>query len=412
MSPKSFERPLSQVKVLDLTRLLPGPYCSMLLVQLGAEVIKIEKPNEGDPTRRLAPLSGAEGVIFHLLNRGKKSLTLDLRMPEGQTIFRQLAARSDVILEGFRPGVAHQFGVDYDSAREVNPRIVYCSLSGYGQRSPRAQRAGHDVNYIGLSGVLGLTADTRGQPVIPVVQIADLGGALFGAISIIAALYGRGERGEGGYIDVSLRDAASALLPVAWSYFLGSGDLSLGDPLPLTGAYACYNIYRTADDHFLSLGALEPKFWRNFCVTINREDLIDRQFDGGDDARALKEEVAEIFSHKTRAEWLRILGQTDACCEPVLSLSEMFSQEVRGAGARGRESGESNAAVDEGNSDRLDSSAPQAIDLVLGRFLNPFRFTDNTPAPGPSLGQHNEELLLTFGYSMQQIADLCSRGVI
>lgn len=388
----SLDHSLEGVRVLDLTRLLPGPYCSMLLGYLGAEVIKIEEPPMGDPTRWTPPIANDQGVLFALLNRGKKSLTLNLKTNEGRSVFSALCGKADVVLEGYRPGVALRLGIDYEAVRKVNARIVYCSLAGYDQRSARTSRAGHDVNYLSHSGVLGLTTDAQRQPIIPGVQMADLGGALFAAFAITAGLHARSSSGEGSQISLSLESAVAALLPVAWAEFLGGRSGEVGDRLALTGAFACYNVYRTADDKFVSLGALEPKFWQNFCEAVGKRDLVAKQYDTGEAALHLKREVAELFLTRTRDEWVASLSEADACCEPVLSLAEVY--ERAGEDAPGG------------------AGAIPRIDLIAQRLLNPLNVDVPRLGDPPQLGQHTGQLLAELGYTDEDVGRLRSQGVV
>jgi len=265
---------LENVRVLDLSRMLPGPFASMMLGDLGAEIIKVEEPRTGDPTRWSLPLIAGQSAAFLQVNRNKKSIAIDLKRDEGREIFLKLAERADVVLDQFRPGVVDRLGVGYAAVSEVNPRIVYCSLTGFGQDGPHRDRSGHDLNYLALSGVLGLTTDERGKPVIPGVQVADLAGGMIAAYGIIAALYARERTGRGQFVDVSMYDVMMAMLPVPAAQYFAGATLKVGDKYGLSGAYPFYNVYETGDGRFMTLGALEPKFWENFCRKAGREDLI------------------------------------------------------------------------------------------------------------------------------------------
>jgi len=314
---------LEGIRVLDLSRMLPGPYCSMMLSDLGAEVIKIEEIS-GDPTRRTPPIVDGESAPFSQVNRNKKSIAIDLKRDAGKTIFLKLAATADCVLEQFRPGVVDRLGVGYSHLSEINPRIVYCSLTGFGQNGPHRDRSGHDLNYLALSGVLGLTIDERRKPVIPGVQVADLAGGMIAAFAMLAALFAREKTGHGQYIDVSMFDVMLSMLPVPAGNEFGGNHLGVGDKYVLSGAYPFYNVYETSDGKHMTLGALEPKFWANFCRKVGREDLIQRQFDSGERRQNLFEEVRKIFSAKTRFEWIELMADADCCCEPVLAMDEAF----------------------------------------------------------------------------------------
>jgi crotonobetainyl-CoA:carnitine CoA-transferase CaiB-like acyl-CoA transferase len=358
--------------------MLPGPYCSMMLGDLGAEVIKIEDTHIGDPIR----LSSSEA--FNQINRNKKSIALDLKRAEGRSIFLKLVETSDVVLEQFRPGVVDRLGIGYDSASKANPQIIYCSLTGYGQQGPYRGRAGHDINYIALSGILGLTTDDRGKPVIPGVQIADLVGGIMAALAILAALIARNMTGQGQYIDVSMLDCARSLLPIpAAQHFSGKG------PKLLSGAQPFYNVYETADGRFMSLGALEPKFWENFCRRIGRQDLIPRQFDEGQRQEELFEELRRIFKSRTLGQWVELMRDADACCEPVLSLQEALQGEI----------------------------VPGAIRQIEGTELLGFAFKlSKTPMSirglAPQLGQHTDQLLAELGFSEAERERLRRAGIV
>jgi len=293
---------LSGIRVLDLTRLLPGPYCSMMLADLGAEVIKVEEVGRGDYIRQSPPIRKKESALFLSLNRNKKSMSLNLKMPRAREIFYDLVRTADVVLEGFRPGVMEKLKLGYTDLKSINPKIIYCSISGYGQNGPYAQRAGHDLNYLSIAGVMSITGTRDGRPIIPGVQIADIGGGgLLAAFCILAAVVSRAKTGRGQSIDVSMMDGAFSWLSMhAGKYF---ADAILPGPSSelLSGRYACYNIYRTKDGKYMSLGALEPQFWSAFCNAVNRPDLIAEQFVEGEKAEALIAEVTSIFLLRSQA---------------------------------------------------------------------------------------------------------------
>ncbi|HKH69331.1 MAG TPA: CoA transferase, partial [Reyranella sp.] len=293
---------LEDVKVLDLSRLLPGGFCSLLLADFGAEVLKVEDTGMGDYVRWAIPkYEGAEdsasAAYFLALNRGKKSIRINLKEERGREVLLKLVREYDVVLESFRPGVLDRLGVGYERMRQENPRIVYCAISGYGQDGPYRDRSGHDMNYLGLVGLLGLTGDADGPPVQAAGQIADLGGgALMAAFGIMAALRERDRSGEGQMVDVSMADGSlSWLAMVAAKYFAERVTPKRGD-LELAGSLVCYRPYACADG-YVTLGALEPKFWQAWCRGIGRDDLIPKQFERpGTETHA---EVERIFLDKT-----------------------------------------------------------------------------------------------------------------
>jgi crotonobetainyl-CoA:carnitine CoA-transferase CaiB-like acyl-CoA transferase len=384
---------LQGIRVLDLSRMLPGPYCSMMLADLGAEVIKIEEPKIGDPTRRSPPMIDGQSAAFIQVNRNKRSVALDLKQPEGRDIFLKLASRADCVLEQFRPGVVDRLRVDYATVAAVNPKLVYCSLTGFGQNGPHRERSGHDLNYLALSGVLGLTTDERGKPVIPGVQVADLAGGMIAAFAMLAALLARERTGRGQYIDVSMFDVMLSMLPVPTAHHFAGQTIGLGGKYALSGAYPFYNVYETDDGKFMTLGALEPKFWANFCRTVGREDLISHQFDSGVERESLFDEVRAIFKSRTRDEWIEKMSDADCCCEPVLSMSEAF--------------------------EHAQTLAREMIHVPESAMNNELGFSykmSDTPARSltgaPKLGEHTEELLREIGFDVREISKLRDGGVI
>ncbi len=296
--------------VLDLTRLLPGAAATAMLAANGAEVIKIEQPGEGDYARTLDP------EVFEATNGGKKSVALNLKDPHGRESLLRLAVRADVLIEGFRPGTMARLGLAYDDLRAVNARLIYASLTGYGQVGPYSALAGHDINYLALGGVLSLNL-----PVIPGVQIADLaGGAMQAANAILLALLERATTGRGQYLDISMLAGVQSLLTIPLAGYRRTGrEPSPGQGL-LGGGYACYNLYQAADERWLAVGALEAKFWAELCRRLGCEDLAGRQFD--EDQSLLKQRLAAIFRTRSATEWFETLRHYDCCVTPVLSVSE------------------------------------------------------------------------------------------
>lgn len=318
---------LDGIRVVDLTRLLPGPYATQLFADMGADVIKVEDTGSGDYARHMPPMTDdGVGTVFGAVNRGKRSVAIDLKSDDGQDAFYRLIDEGDVdvVFESFRPGVTERLGIDHDSIRERDPSIVYCSLSGYGQTGPLAERAGHDLNYVGRAGLLDMTrADETSQPQMPGYPIADMAGGLFAAFSILGALCSRelGD-GTGEYIDVAMADVA-----LSFSQALAPGTLSGKDPrpgeTPLTGGYPWYDVYETSDGKHVTLAALEPQFWQTFCECVGREDLVSEHMNTDPAAmQALREELESIFEERTRDEWVEALGDKDATVDGVYTPEE------------------------------------------------------------------------------------------
>jgi len=337
--------PLEDVKILDLTRLLPGGYATLLLADLGADVLKIEEPGKGDYIRWTPPVVGEFSAAHIALNRNKRSMTLNLKTDEGREIFRELATTADVVIESFRPGVMDRLGVGWEALSAVNPGLVYCAISGYGQTGPRAQVAGHDVNYIGYAGVLGINGEEGGRPVIPGVQIGDLaGGGMAAAIAILAALFQKRVTGRGDFCDIAMTDGALSWLTIHAGNFVATGEDPQRELMHLSGLYPCYRVY-PASDGYLSVGALEPQFWSALCDALDRPDLAGDGFAMGERRDEVIAELDAIFSKKTRAEWMRSFEGRDVCVGPVNTFSEtlldeqfgardmVFEAEVPGAGA-------------------------------------------------------------------------------
>lgn len=315
-------RPLDGIVVLDLTRFLPGAKASMMLADFGAEIIKIERPGEGDPARHIRGGS----CLFQATNRGKKSVAIDLKDERGKQLFLEMASNADVVIESFRPNVMARLGIGYEVLHRSNPRLIYAALTGYGQSGPHAEMAGHDINYIAMSGFLDLTSTTDGVPLIPEIQVADTAaGSLPVVIGILLALQHRQRTGCGQRVDVSMVEGMAGLLALPLSALQAGQrppDRSKGI---FSGAYACYQLYRAKDDRWLAVGALEPQFWANLCRELQREDLIPGQFSPGPRQDELKQELGRIFMERTSEEWFALLRDRDCCLTPVRTLQEAFA---------------------------------------------------------------------------------------
>jgi alpha-methylacyl-CoA racemase len=408
--------PLEGIRVLDLSRLLPGGFCSLLLADFGAEVLKVEDTGLGDYIRWSPPyVDGAEesakSALFLALNRNKRSIRIDLKHERGKEALLKLVRDHDVVLESFRPGVLDRLGVGYDRMRDVNPGIVFCAISGYGQTGPKRDASGHDMNYLGLVGLLGLTGESNeagGHPIQAAGQIADIGGgALMAAVGILAALRerdgtpagpsgpGRAGSGEGQIVDVSMADGALSWLALVAGAYLADGTVPRRGKLPLAGSFICYRPYGCADG-WVTLGALEPKFWRAWCRGVGREDLVERQFEApGSDAHR---QVEAIFTTRTRAQWEAFAREHDCCLEPVLELDEALASEL----VRDREMV---VALDQPG---VSGGVRQlGVPVKLARTPG-----DHNRLPGPVLGEHTEEVLAEAGCTPEEIAALLESGAV
>ncbi len=387
--------PLHGVRVLDLTRLLPGGYCTQLLADLGADVIKVEQPGRGDDVRSTPPFTSTGESALHLvLGRGKRSITLDLKHAEGAELFRRLAVVSDVVVESFRPGVLDRLGLGRAELCALAPRLVFASITAYGQDGPYAGRPGHDINAQAYAGALTLAEGPDGGPVRPYLQASDMASGLQAALGILAALVDRAGSGQGQSVDVAMTDAVASLLAVATATVAGTGRAPLAAD-HLTGALACYSTYACADGRWVALGALEPKFFAEVCAHLDRPGLAALQYDGArqDELRAA---LAERFATRTMAEWTGLMAAADTCVSPVLDPAEALAD----SNARARA-----AVVD------LELADGNAVAVVA-----PVARLSRTPARAgtraPRLGGDNVSVLAELGLSADDVAKLHGRGAL
>ena len=387
---------LKDIKILDLTRLLPGGYCTMLLADLGAEVLKIEDNKMGDYIRWLPPLIDGESAYFSVLNRNKKSMKLNLKKEKGKEIFFKLLKNYDVVIEGFRPGVTDALGIGYNDLSKINERIIYCSITGFGQTGPYKNKAGHDINYIGYSGILDLMGIKDGMPVIPSVQIADIGGgALLSAFAIVSAVLSREKTKKGCYIDISMLDGVIPFLILCFAKYFADNILPKRGEIDLSGGYICYNVYKTKDEKHIALGALEPKFWEGFCKAIGREDLRDVHLVKGKEKEKYYEILQNIFIQKTQKEWIEFFKDKDVCLTPINTIEDVLKDEQ----IKNRE-----MIIDF----ELNNKKLKQINFPI-KFSN---FELEIKLPPPKFGEHTHDVLKNLGYNEDEIMNLQKEDVI
>ncbi len=389
---------LDGIRVLDLSRLAPGPYCSMLLADFGADVILVE-PVPGASAKLAGPSGPSESAqraaAYNALARGKRSIALNLKEPEAREIFYALAKDADVVLEGFRPGVVQRLGVDYETIRSLNPRIVYCSLSGFGQTGPYANLVGHDINYIAIGGALGVTGRPGTPPAIPINLIADFaGGGLFAAFAICVALLARERTGEGQYIDMAMTDGVLSLMTMAFTQYFANGTVIRPGEYLLNGGVPWYDTYQCADGRWFSIGSIEPHFYEALCRVLGCEEFLGKQYDASA-YPAMRERFAAIFRTKTADEWMEIMSQHDICAAPVLEMDRVVQNPHNLA---------RNMVVE------VDSPVGPVKQIGVAPKLS------GTPGQvrhtGPLLGQHTAEILSALGYSPERIEELRQRRVV
>ena len=394
------------IKVLDLSRAVPGSFCTMILGDLGAEVLKVEALEvTGFVGSGRSPKEGGREAAYFAPNRNKKSIGLNLRSEAGRQIFYRLAQQTDIIVEGFRPGVAKRLGVDYDTINRMNPKIIYCALSGYGQDGPYHTFPGHDINYISMTGVLGLIGSREGPPVIPLNLVADFAGAsLYGAIGILAALVARSRMGKGQYVDIGYIDGVIALMGYyGRSYFL-NGTMPKRGETWFHGAYPYYGVYETKDGKYITIGCIELHFWENLCRLLGREDYIpyhfasEHSFYGPEDEewKEICSYLKQTFLTKTRDEWFELLSQNDIPVGKVYTLDEVFT-------------------------DPQVLHRQMVIEVehpTLGKIKQVGIAPKLSGTPGkvrslaPLLGEHTDEVLQKVGYSREEIENLRQEGVV
>lgn len=392
--------PLEGVRVLELARVSPHYFCTMMLADMGADVLKIETPAEEkgnssvtDQTPKRDPMQ----QITQAFNRNKRSISIDLKSVEGKQLFYKLAATADVVVDGFRPGVVKRLGVDYETLSRLNHKIIYCSISGYGQDGPYKLLPGHDINYISFAGALGLIGDKRGNPVIPLNFIGDFaGGTLHAVIGILLALAARQRTGRGQYVDISMTDAVVSMLSGNMSAYINTGHIPRAGEGVLSGAFPCYSVYKTLDNKYISLGCAEPHFWENLCRALGREDLIPYQWSKGKKREQVFNFMRRKFRTKTRDEWFTELYLKDIAISKVYSLDEvLYDPQIRHR--------QMVVEIDKPGNDKVTQ-----VGIAIKLSETPGRIR----SVAPFQGEHTDQVLKELGYSGKAIGELRQKGIV
>jgi len=397
MSRKPQNGPLQGIRILDLTRLYPGPLGTMMLADMGAEVIKIEDINAPDYMRYYPPYVQSESAGFLAVNRSKRSFVVNLKIKKGVDIFLALVKKADIVMEQFRPGILDDLGIGYEAARTVKPDIIYVSITSYGQDGPYAQNAAHDINFIGYAGILSGTGSLQTGPILPGPQLGDVaGGAYMSIIACLSALWAREKTGRGQQVDVAMLDGVLPLMTLQMAHYQATKmAMGPGEP-PLSGGLACYGVYPCADGKYIALGILEAKFWKIFCDLVGRPEWLEKHMAMGLEAESLRKEIAALFQTKTRDEWTAKAGCLDVCLTPVLDLAE----------------------IEKDPQLQARRMVYEQEHPVCGRIKGigvPLKFSETEAAPAgpaPSLGEDTGSILEEIGYSEEEIETLRKEGVI
>lgn len=389
--------PLASLKVLDFSTLLPGPFASLLLADMGAEVLRIESPTRMDLLRVLPPHDQGVSASHAYLNRNKRSLALDLKQPDALEVIKQLLQDHDIVLEQFRPGVMERLGLGYEALKAINPKLIYVSITGYGQTGPYRDRAGHDINYLALAGLASYTGRADSGPLPLGIQAADIaGGSLHGVIGLLAAVIARQQTGQGQHLDVSMTDCAFSLNAMAGAGYLACG-VEPGREEQMLNGGSFYDYYRSRDGRWLSVGSLEPAFMQQLCAALGRPELAAQGLSPKpEQQQALKNELKIEFEKHDFAELCELFAGVDACVEPVLSLGEAVQHPQ--LQARG-----------------LVTEVPRGDGSTQRQMACPLKFSDGLPEPrhiGAAVGQHTDQVLGALGFSAQRIEELRRARVV
>lgn len=390
---------MTGLKVLDLSRLLPGPYATLVLADLGATVDKVEEPIGGDYLRHAPPSLNDDSAMFYALNRNKRSLCLNLKSEHGAAAFKRLVLSYDVLLEGFRPGVMARLGLGYEALSEIHPKLIYCSLTGYGQTGPDRLQAGHDLNFLAKSGLLGLSGSPEGGPPMLGGQVADVGGgSLLALVGILTALFERNQTGRGRWVDISMADGALSLVHMMMGAYAARGaNIKAPQPggEPLNGGFPGYRVYETSDHRFLAVAAIEPKFFEKLCSALNRPDWFEQAYDAGAGAQVVFEGMKDLFRSQTLSFWLQKLGPLDVCVNAVQTPDEVLNDPhflSRGLFVT-----------------RFDKK----LEREVCQLKTPFSFGPMPFRSAPALGADSDEILAEAGFSDEErraLLDELGRG--
>jgi crotonobetainyl-CoA:carnitine CoA-transferase CaiB-like acyl-CoA transferase len=390
-------RALEGVRVVDLSRLLPGAFCSQILADLGADVIKVEEPGRGDYQRAFKPLAKEESGSFLLLNRNKRSITLNLKAPGGKEVLQRMTRDADVLLESFRPGVMNRLGLDYETLSAENPGLIYCAITGFGQDGPYRSVPGHDLNYLAIAGILPLFAEAGRSPIVPGLSIADVGGGSLMAVSgIMAALLARAKTGRGQFVDISMTDGAVSWLSFHGAEYLFGGTEPRGGERPFIGQAPCYNIYQCSDGRYVALGIIEDFFWRRFCEAVGLLEYIDQQWPEGPEAAAQLGALRALFATLPQREWLSRMKEHDIPFSPVNGIGDALEDpQIQHR--------------------QMLLHVDHPVEGQIPQLGFPIKLSD-TPcdirtAP-PVLGEHTREILADLGYETEEISELERSGAV
>lgn len=388
--------PLERLLILDFTRLLPGPFATQLLCNLGADVIKIEDTDLGDYMRTVPPTVQGMSYPFLMVNRGKKSLSVDLKTREGRAIVYKLIPKADIVMEQFRPGVMKKLGMDYATLSRKNRRLIYCAFSGYGQTGPSRDVPAHDINFEAHAGILGVTGGSDGRPVIPGVPMADLASGFNAAMAVLAALRTRDRTGKGEFIDISIFDTAVSMMVLNLARYLATGEEPVAGEALLTGRFPFYGLYETADGGWLAVATVEPKFWITMCELLDVPELLEAQFPSGHEKAQVAKSLQARFRRKTTAEWERMFAEANLPITTVRNVADVVRDpHVKARGLL--------PVVEVPGLWKMQVVAHPAKHSVT---------TTRTPARVPDKGQDTEEILRSLGYTAKQVEALAKKGVI